>query len=291
MLNSSKFFSLVFILCFILNFAIANAGDEVMQSNQQVNDFALSGFGDKGKKSWDLAGKSADIFDDTVKLKAVKGTLYEEKDNVLLSADNGNFNKKSGLVHLEDNVVLTTSSGAKLTSDTLNWDRKQQTITTDSRVNLDKNQMNLQGKGASAQTNLKKLQVNEDVRLDINQKTAADKMVITCLGSLDVDYGKNIAVFNDRVRVERPDITMLSDKLVVYFNTKKQKGSAQSSSIISAGAIDKIVASGHVQILQGENVSYSEEAVYTAVDKKLSLLGSPRLVIYQTEKMNAAFRN
>ncbi|MFA5005497.1 MAG: LPS export ABC transporter periplasmic protein LptC [Candidatus Omnitrophota bacterium] len=296
MVKKTGFFLVSFMFCCALSLALAETIKENTESDQQVNDFALSGYGDKGKKSWDLSGKSADIFNDTVKLKAVSGNLYDEKEDIKLTADRGDFNKKTSTVHLEDNVVVTTSGGAKLTSDTLDWDRKEQLVSTLSRVNLTKQELNLQGEGASAQTNLKKVQVNKDVRLDIHEKpaknkTATDKMVITCTGPLDIDYGKNIAVFNNNVRVERPDSVILSDRLEVYFNSGKRNSKPQKSSVVSAGSIDRIVASGHVQILQGENVSYSEKAVYTAADQKLTLDGAPRLVIYQTEKMSAAFRN
>ncbi|MDO8488719.1 MAG: hypothetical protein Q7S42_01205 [Candidatus Omnitrophota bacterium] len=36
------------------------------ESPQQIGDFTLSGSGDKGKKAWDLGGKSADIYNDVV---------------------------------------------------------------------------------------------------------------------------------------------------------------------------------------------------------------------------------
>ena len=33
-----------------------------IDSDQQISDFSLAGYGEKGKKTWDLSGKSADIF-------------------------------------------------------------------------------------------------------------------------------------------------------------------------------------------------------------------------------------
>jgi lipopolysaccharide assembly outer membrane protein LptD (OstA) len=55
--------------------------------------------------------------------------------------------------------------------------------------------------------------------------------------------------------------------------------------------IEKIVARGNVKITRGENVSYSDEATYTALDKKITLSGSPKLIIYSTEEMSASFGN
>ena len=170
------------------------------ESDQQIGDFSLSGFGDQGKKSWDLAGKSADIFNDVVKLKEVVGNHYADKDKINLTADNGNFNKTSGVVHLQDNVIITTSSGAKLTTDSLDWDRKQQMVSTMDKVNLSRADMNLSGEGAKGQTVLKQIVLEKNVRLDIQpvdkQKNTKEKIVIVCDGPLDIDYEKNIAIFD-----------------------------------------------------------------------------------------------
>ncbi|MFH0918583.1 MAG: LPS export ABC transporter periplasmic protein LptC [Candidatus Omnitrophota bacterium] len=264
-------------------------------SDQQIGDFSLSGYGEKGKKSWDLAGKSADIFNDVVKLKQVVGNNYAPNDTINLTADNGDFNKKSGLVHLQDNVVITTASGTKLTTDTLDWDRKQQIVTTLDKVNLARQDMNLSGQGAQGQTALKQIMLEKDVRLDIQtldkQVDKKEKIVITCDGPLDVDYEKNIAIFNNNVKVEKPDLTIYSDKMQVYFTPKKQDNAVIQGPAVISSSVNKIVALGNVRILRGDNISYSQEAVYTALDKKITLTGRPQIIIYQTENADAAFGN
>jgi LPS export ABC transporter protein LptC len=264
------------------------------ESDQQIGDFSLSGFGDKGKKSWDLAGKSADVFSEVVKLKKVVGNNYAQNDTINLTADNGDFNKKSGLVHLQDNVVITTASGTKLTTDTLDWDRKQQMVKTLDKINLSRQDMNLSGQGAQGQTALKQIMLEKDVRLDIQaldkQSAKKEKITITCDGPLDVDYEKNIAIFNNNVKVEKSDLTIYSDKLQVYFTPKQQDKAAapaQGAAAVSS-SINKIVALGNVRILRGDNISYSQEAVYTSLDKKISLTGKPQIIIYQSEKIDAA---
>ena len=50
----------------------------------------------------------------------------------------------------------------------------------------------------------------------------------------------------------------------------------------TANSIDRIVCRGNVKIVRGDNTSYSEEAVYTASDKKITLNGRPKLIIYST---------
>ncbi|MDD5282207.1 MAG: LPS export ABC transporter periplasmic protein LptC [Candidatus Omnitrophica bacterium] len=269
--------------------------EETKDSDQQIGDFSLSGYGEKGKKSWDLSGKSADISNEVVKLKEVVGNHYADKDSINLTADNGNFNKDSGVVHLENNVVITTSTGAKLTTDSLDWDRKQQIVSTLDRVNLQRSDMNLSGEGAKGQTALKQVALEKNVRLDMEplnkQKAKKEKIVIICDGPLEVDYEKNIAIFNNNVKVETPDLIIYSDKMQVYFTAKQEGAKMAQSSAVMSSSVNKIIAQGNVRILRGENTSFSQEAVYTALDKRIVLTGRPQIEIYQTENLNAAFRN
>jgi LPS export ABC transporter protein LptC len=274
---------------FLLSSASAFGAVTPQESDQQISDFSLSGYGDKGKKSWDISGKSADIFTDVVKLKDVDGNLYDKEENINLTAKRGDFNKADGKVHLEEDVVITTSSGAKLTTDSMDWDRKNQLVSTKDKVNIDKDNITIVGMGAHGEPNLNKVALTKDVRVDINPAVSngnlndlalKDKVVITCDGQLVVDYEKNIASFYDNVKVERPDLTIYSDKMDLYF-VKGSTGPGENKTDKSmASSIDKIVASGNVKIVRGENISYSQEAEYRALDKKIILSGRPKLVFY-----------
>jgi LPS export ABC transporter protein LptC len=268
------------------------------ESDQQISDFSLSGYGDKGKKSWDISGKSADIFTEVVKLKDVDGNLYDKEESINLTAKKGDFNKNDGKVHLEEDVVITTSSGAKLTTDSMDWDRKNQLVSTDDKVNIDKDNITIVGIGAHGEPGLNKVSLNKDVRVDINPKASTseaddfalkDKVTITCDGQLIVDYDKNIATFYDNVKVERPDLTIYSDKMDLYFVRESAVDpAAEQTDKSMASSIDKIVASGNVKIVRGENISYSEVAEYKAADKKIILSGRPKLVFYSTGEFKDA---
>jgi LPS export ABC transporter protein LptC len=267
-----------------------------IESDQQISDFSLAGYGEKGKKSWDLAGKSADIFSEVVKLNEVVGNLYGKEENIKLTARKGDFNKVDGKVHLEDDVVITTSSGARLTTDSLDWDRKNQLVTTDDTVNIQRNNMVVVASGAKGEPNLKKVALEKDIRLDINpanpnqgqSEAGKEKIVITCDGPLEIDYEKNIASFNNNVKVDRSDSVIYSDKMDVYFISSdrgSQAASEEKSPDFMGSKIDKIIARGNVKVVRGENISYSEEATYTASDKKIVLSGKPRLIIYSGEDL------
>jgi LPS export ABC transporter protein LptC len=276
-----------------------------MSGGQQINDFSLSGYGDKGKKSWDLSGQTADILNDVVKMSKVVGNMYGEDDNIKLTSDKGDFDKAQGKVHLEDNVVITTTSGARLTTDSLDWDRKAQLVSTKDVVNIDRDGMTVKATGAKGEPNLSTVALEKDVRLDIDQKAEGEsgsgdgknKIIITCDGPLEIDYEKNVAVFKNNVKVERPDSVIYSDKMDVFFipgkefKSQDKKEEAKSSGMMAGSKIDRIVARGNVKVIKGENTSFSDEAIYSAADQKLILSGRPKLVIYSTEDLNASAGN
>lgn len=277
---------------------------KVPESDQQIDNFSLAGFGDKGKKTWELSGKSADIFDEVVKLKSVEGKLYGKEEDVNLTADKGDFNKTDGKVHLEDNVVITTSSGTQLTTDSLDWDRKNQLVTTNDVVNIERDGMVTSGTGAVGQMGLKKVSLEKDVKVDILPKDKegkppkpGERIIATCDGPLEVDYQSNIATFKNNVKVEREGSIIYCDRLDIYFIAGKKDDAKQQAEEskqeqpapgLMGSKIDKLFARGNVKIVQGENVSYSDEATYNAIDKKIILSGKPKLLIYSSEGLNNA---
>lgn len=296
-----KIFLIFFCLVFITDYHLY-AKEDTQDADQQINDFSLAGFGEKGKKSWDLSGKSADIFGEVIKLKDVVGNMYGKEEDIKITADKGDFDKAQGKVHLEQNVIVTTSTGAKLTTESLDWDRKNQLVATEDLVNISKENMTTVARGAQGVPNLNKVTLRKAVKVDIlpqtkegKAKEEKEKIVITCDGPLEIDYAKNIAVFKNNVRVETQDNLMYSDTMDVYFLASQDKSGAKpkegpkDSPMLMGTKIEKIVAKGNVKIIKGENLSYSEEATYTGADKKIVLTGRPKLVIYSTEDIDASF--
>jgi lipopolysaccharide export system protein LptA len=218
---------------------------------------------------------------------------------VTLVADSGDFNKTSGKVHLQDNVVITTSSGAKLTTDTLDWDRVNQLVSTPDKVNIEKENMFTTATGASGRPNLNTMVLEKDVTVKIHPddkgKSGASKagelpLVITCDGKLEVDYQNNIARFNDNVKADKDGSTIYCDVMEIHFSRKD--AAAKDASLESAmmgSKVNKIIARGNVRVVKGENVSYSEVAEYNAADQKIVLTGKPRLVIYSAEDFKQGF--
>ncbi|MDI6758592.1 MAG: LPS export ABC transporter periplasmic protein LptC [Candidatus Omnitrophota bacterium] len=278
---------LFLIFCFGICNSSFSAQEAALEADQQISDFDISGHGEKGKKTWDLSAKTADIFQEQVKLMNVVGNLYGKEEDVKLIAESGNFDKESGKVHLEQDVVITTSGGTELTTDSLDWDRKGEVVTTNDIVNIKREDMIVKATGAKGEPNLKKVILERDVRLDIEPE-----ITITCNGPLEINYEKNIAQFNNNVKVIYQNSEILSDKMDVYFistGTDKTKDNSKKGTGLTGSKIDRIIARGNVRIIRGENVSYSEEAIYTASDKKVVLTGRPKLTICSTEGIKDAF--
>ncbi|MFQ5681231.1 MAG: LptA/OstA family protein, partial [Candidatus Omnitrophota bacterium] len=80
----------------------------------------------------------------------------------------------------------------------------------------------------------------------------------------------------NNVKVTHAQGEMYADKMVVFFDGQ-------------AKGIKRVESYGNVKIVNGENTTYSQTAVYSARDKKMVLTGRPRLVIYSSGGLDASF--
>jgi LPS export ABC transporter protein LptC len=273
------------ILIFLIIFLSGNLSETVSAELQQtINEFHLSGFSDKGKKTWEISSKSADIFSEQIKLTDIVGKIYGQEE-IVLTAEEGNFDRAQSKVHLEKNVVITTESGVRLTTDYLNWDNETSLVTTDAPVDIKKDNIVTTGVGIKGDVELRTVDLKRDVKVEIdNQK---EKIVITCNGPLSINYADNVAVFKKDVFVDDGESQMCADLMEVYFEAASSVNKGEPLS----GRIRKIIARGNVKIVRGENISLADEAVYNADNKTITLTGRPKLIIYSTEEKDASAGN
>ena len=272
---------------------------QTAEGQQQMSDFSLTGFGEKGKKSWDLTGKQADIASEIIKLKDIQSNFYGDRENMTMTAQRGDFDRTEGFLHLENDVVVTTSSGARLTTNSLDWNRKEQLVVTRDPVNIVKGDVTIDGQGAKANTEFNIVNLEKDIKVQIDNQappggSKKQKIEINCDGPLEVDYQKSLAIFHNNVKVLTQDGLIESDTMDVYFSSNKssenQPGRPQAAEL-NGSKIDKIIARGNVKITRGQNVSFSQEAVYSALDRRIILTGRPKLVIYSSEEFHAPLGN
>lgn len=297
----------IFVLCLALVVfqsaaAFGLAADSKIASTsepQQMEDFNIAGYDGKGEKTWEVEGASMDMAGNDVKISDITAHLYgneKNKENMVLTADRGQFDRATGKVRLEDNVRAVTDTGAELTTSALDWSQKDQVISSDEKVNISRDNVTAVGEGLEAKPDMKVAKFEKDVVVTMQGKSpassaaaegspegspegAADsksagpgKMTITCDGPMELDYEHQIATFEKNVQVtgDADQGSMVSDKMTIYFNNQTKQ-------------MDRIVAEGHVKIMRDENTSYSDSAVFTAADRKVVLTGRPHLEIFPEE--------
>ena len=135
--------------------------------NQKFQGFNLQGYGENGEKTWDVNGDSADIQGSEIKLSNVVANSYG-KDKVSVTAQNGTVNQTSGNMLLEKDVVVTSDSGAQLLTDSLNWNRQKDTVSTQDGVIITHEGLTATGKGMEARPGLKNAQIDKDVTVRVD---------------------------------------------------------------------------------------------------------------------------
>lgn len=248
------------------------AGSLVLHADeapQQFQGFNLEGYTQNGQKSWDVTGETADIMGNLIKLTNIIANAYgDEKMN--LTAQNGTINQANGQMHLQKDVVITTQTGTQMTTDSLDWEREKDLVKTNDAVTITNKDLTATGTGIIAHPNLKTAQMNEDVTVKVKTEPEAidPKVVtITCDGPLEIDQAKSMAVFNKNVVAVQEGRTLKADKIEMYFDAKTNK-------------IQEMICTGNVSIIQGQNTTYSESAIYKAGEQKLILSGRPKLILF-----------
>lgn len=261
---------LTVVLC--LNF-VALVRAEESGVTQQLQGFNLNGYNNTGQKTWQVNGDKADISDDKINITNVDANFYG-KENANLKSKTGTIDKASGKVHLQDDVVVTADRGTKMTTDSLDWNRNQDLVTTKDPVKITDAQGVVTGIGLTAHPNLKEAAINKNVKAvmstaDADHRKASDsqKVTITCDGPMTMDQLHFHATFTDNVVASELSTgrQLFADKMDVWFDDKNKK-------------IKKVICKGHVKAVQGPNETYADEMVYTEEDEQLTMTGRPKII-------------
>ena len=254
--------------------------EESDNAEQQFEGFNMQGYDDDGNKSWDLTGRTADIDGGKVHLSDVNANAYGDQ-NVNVTSEVGVFDQTSGDVYLEKDVIITGQDGGQLLTDSLDWSKENDLVRTDDEILITDDQFTVTGMGMEAKPGLKHATIHEDVtvRVNVEDKNAQEPVgdpktvTITCDGPVEMDQGNGMAVFNNNVFAIQEDKTLKADKMEIKFDEEMKQ-------------IDKMICIGNVEIVQGNNKTLAEKAVYDGKTQKLTLLGRPKLILV-TEGDNA----
>jgi len=271
---------LSFVFCSIV--AFADESTESAPSSQQLQGFNLNGYSNTGQKTWDVNGTKADISDSNIQITNVDANFYG-KDHGNLKADHGTIDKVNGNVHLQDNVVVTADRGTQMTTDTLNWNRDKDLVTTQDSVKIVDQQGVVTGQGLTAHPNLKKAQINSDVKAVVQtnakEPSSPQTVIVTSDGPMQMDQVKMYAVFNVHVVAvdQATGRELHSDKMEIWFDQATKH-------------IKKAICTGHVKVVQGPNVSYADEMIYMGDTQVLTMIGRPKIVFDTGSTKNGMFQ-
>ena len=173
-----------------------------------LDGFYLVQYETAGEKKWELNGLSAEIGEDTIRIKEPSAVAFGRPAGLKLKARQGDFDPKIQLVHFWNNVVVKTTDGIKLTTDSLYWNAENRNIFTDESVNMK----------FSASTR---------------------QTTITCSGMFDLNYKKNCATFYDDVRLKDSEGDVFADRLDIYFTNLAER----ITSVVAQGNV-KITREG-----------------------------------------------
>lgn len=234
-------------------------------ATQNIDKFILVGNKKDGSKKWEVKGKEAIFVSETlIELKNINAKAYGS-NNVTIVADSGSVDHATNNIHLEKNVIATTDDGIRLSTDYADYSGKTEAINTEAPVLIEGKGVKTTGIGMQAVPSLEFARIKKAVVANVEPKT-----LITCDGPLDIEYKKNAAVFYNNVHVTDTQGELFADRVDALYdpNTKK---------------IIQVFAVGKVKIIQGENITYCEEATYNTQDGKVIFRGQPKLVITPEE--------
>ena len=250
-------------------YSLAAFAEETLPE-QEVHSFSFTEYSKEGKREWEVQGASAVLQGDLATLE--KPVLaMEGKTTMTVTSERGTYDRHTAQAHLEENVFAETSDGATLKTDSLDWDGSSKKISTEDRLTIEKGLLTTEGRGAEAYPDLKKIALKEEVKVNM-----APDIQITSKGPMELDYTRNIAVFHDDVKVIDKEGELLADRMDVTFDPQTNH-------------VKEVIAIGNVQIKRGDNVSYSEKAIYDAMLGKVTLVGKPKLFIKPEEEKARAF--
>jgi len=265
-------------------------------TTQQMQTFTMVGYAPTGAKRWELVGTGATVEGAWVTIRQPNAVGFSPERKAYMTASLAHIEQTSRRIRLENDVTMHTSEGLWLMSPVMYWLPDQEELLTEDVVRLETDHMLVRGRGATGHSQLKRAQIQRDVDVVLNptnekksaglspapespggnlqQAGGPGHVHITCDGPLSFDYERHVATFEHNVHVVDRQGDIYSDKLVAYLDRVTR-------------TIRYAEALGHVRIVQGTNTATSERAVYEPAFGKVTLVGSPSLVLYPDDKPQA----
>lgn len=109
-------------------------------------------------------------------------------------------------------------------------------------------------------------------------KPSGEQPIHVVSDRLEVDNKSQVATFIGKVKATQGDVVITSDRLMVYYDrddkaAKPKKGKKPAGLMDQGGKVRKVVALGHVKVVQRDRVGVGQKATYWAGGRKILLEG------------------
>lgn len=103
---------------------------------------------------------------------------------------------------------------------------------------------------------------------------SSDEPVHVVADSLEVNNKAQVANFIGRVKVTQGDVKITCDRLSVHYDQEAKAKKTKSKGMLDGGGqVRKIVAHGHVKVVQKDRIAVGRKATYWAGGRKMLLEG------------------
>jgi LPS export ABC transporter protein LptC len=121
----------------------------------------------ENRKSWVFRGDVVRLFEEPkrVESEGVVVDFYDREEKYLstLTAERGRIDRKTTDMEVEGNVIVTNRDGARLETEWIRWDNKEEIIYTDAFVTLAEGRKRITGYGLRTDPGLKNAEIKRDV--------------------------------------------------------------------------------------------------------------------------------
>jgi lipopolysaccharide export system protein LptA len=106
---------------------------------------------------------------------------------------------------------------------------------------------------------------------------SSDQPIHVVADSLEVDNKAQVATFIGKVKAVQGDVKITCDRLSVYYDQAGQQGKDKKGMtegvMDGGGKVRKVVAHGHVKVVQKDRIAVGRKATYWAGGRKMLLEG------------------
>jgi LPS export ABC transporter protein LptC len=121
------------------------------------------------RKEWELTATCAQHFvmDGRTLLENITVTFFREEGGIITLTGDRGFIKGNDDIRVEGNVVVTSTDGYRVTSDSLHYDGEKRHISTDDPVRLERQGLCVKGTGVLVDLNEEKVYLHKKVETSI----------------------------------------------------------------------------------------------------------------------------